>query len=197
MKLSLLLVLSLIVSTHCQQDSTEGQYISYMYICIYTYLRWLWGWWRPQTSTHNNGDNYGALQVCDTEFGWRHIILSGWTRAAARLACRQLSLGYLSKRVLVYSIIKLFNQNTDASSSTLELIDDVYIRKVTDCSCIENADRLNDCIEDIHWKRRTVITVNCSKKLMISYICTKAKFYRQWWQSYWGLPTEYWTKWLW
>ena len=125
-------------------------------------------------------DNYGALQVCDTMFGWRHIIPSDWTRAAARLACRQLSLGYLSKRVLVYSVIKLFHQNTDASSSTLELMDDVYIRKVTNCSCIENADRLNDCIEDIQSQQRTVITVNCSKKLMFSYICTKTRFYRKW-----------------
>ena len=39
-------------------------------------------------------DNFGALQVCESEFGWRYIIPLHWTQAAARLACRQLNLGY-------------------------------------------------------------------------------------------------------
>ncbi len=43
---------------------------------------------------HKTEDNYGALQVCISQYGWRYIIPSGWTQAAARLACRQLNLGY-------------------------------------------------------------------------------------------------------
>ena len=39
-------------------------------------------------------DNFGALQVCESEFGRRYITPLHWTQAAARMACRQLNLGY-------------------------------------------------------------------------------------------------------
>ena len=39
-------------------------------------------------------DNFGSLQVCESRRGWRYITPSNWTPAAARLACRQLNLGY-------------------------------------------------------------------------------------------------------
>ncbi len=43
---------------------------------------------------HKTEDNFRALQVCESRLGWRYITPSGWTEGAARLACRQLNLGY-------------------------------------------------------------------------------------------------------
>ena len=55
---------------------------------------------------HNRGENFGAIQACgDVHYNdgtssteWRYVSSDGaWTEGAARLACRQLNLGYLSK----------------------------------------------------------------------------------------------------
>ncbi len=49
---------------------------------------------------HKRGDNFGAVQVCIRFDGWRYLSRGGaWTEGAARLACRELNLGYLSKRL--------------------------------------------------------------------------------------------------
>ncbi len=56
---------------------------------------------------HNSGGNFGAIQVCQDIPGshndqWRYFSSNGaWTDRAARLACRQLNLGYLSKRLAI------------------------------------------------------------------------------------------------
>ncbi len=57
---------------------------------------------------HNRGENFGAIQACrnvsGTEHKWRYFSSNGaWTEGAARLACRQLNLGYLSKRLQKYN----------------------------------------------------------------------------------------------
>ncbi len=47
---------------------------------------------------HTQGQqNFGALQVCDSRYGWRYFINADWTIGAARLACKQLKLNYLSE----------------------------------------------------------------------------------------------------
>ncbi len=49
---------------------------------------------------HNRGENFGAIQSCIEGYGWRYFSSYGaWTEGAARLACRQLHLDYLSKRL--------------------------------------------------------------------------------------------------
>ncbi len=58
---------------------------------------------------HKRGENFGAIQACVyvefTYFSsnnnyWRYFSSNGaWTEGAARLACRELDLGYLSKRL--------------------------------------------------------------------------------------------------
>ncbi len=49
---------------------------------------------------HKRGENFGAIQDCIGGFGWRYLSRGGgWTEGAARLACRELNLGYLSKRL--------------------------------------------------------------------------------------------------
>ncbi len=55
---------------------------------------------------HKIGENFGAIQACVYIGGalnsnnWRYFSSYGaWTEGAARLACRELNLGYLSKRL--------------------------------------------------------------------------------------------------
>ncbi len=50
---------------------------------------------------HKIGENFGAIQACIGYYSsnqWRYFSRGGaWTEGAARLACRELNLGYLSK----------------------------------------------------------------------------------------------------
>ncbi len=49
---------------------------------------------------HKRGDNFGAIQACIKGLGLRYFSSYGvWTEGAARLACRELNIGYLSKRL--------------------------------------------------------------------------------------------------
>ncbi len=53
---------------------------------------------------HKRGENFGAIQACidvwGTQHEWRYLSSDeGWTEGAARLACRELNLGYLGKRL--------------------------------------------------------------------------------------------------
>ncbi|XP_064397350.1 neurotrypsin-like [Halichondria panicea] len=98
---------------------------------------------------HNSGGNFGAIQVCqDISWSnndqWRYFSSNGaWTDRAARLACRQLNLGYLS-----------------ATTSTMELTRQVFKRVIESCSCVETTDQLSNCITDDP-RQITVATVNC------------------------------------
>ncbi|XP_064397364.1 neurotrypsin-like isoform X2 [Halichondria panicea] len=129
MKIFLVLALSYIVSTDCQQDPIEDA-------CEQN---------GDLRLAHNKGDNYGALQICDSQYGWTYITPAGWTQAAARLACRKLNLGY----------------NMNAASGSLRLSSDVYIFRIRQADCVEDQCKLYNCIEYEAQKQTAAVTINC------------------------------------
>ncbi|XP_064397348.1 deleted in malignant brain tumors 1 protein-like isoform X2 [Halichondria panicea] len=118
MKLLLVLALSFIVSTH-QQDPIQGDCEHDGDLRLVNRIR----------------DNFGALQVCESEFGWRYVTPLHWTLAAARLA---------------YAVLGSLTLSNELR----------HIRKLRDANCVENAHALYDCIVSEE-RKETVVTINC------------------------------------
>ena len=137
---------------------------------------------------HKRGENFGAIQACIyVEFTnspsinnnyWRYFSSNGaWTEGAAGLACRELDLGYLSKRLQSICLANPSQIVTDATSSTLVLTSEVYTRGLRSCTCVETANQLSDCI-DYYTQRTTVATVNCSKCCIYTF-AQEQRYYTQ------------------
>ncbi len=82
---------------------------------------------------HKTEDNYAALQVCISQYGWRYITPSGWTPAAARLACRQLR----------------YNMSEKQNNSNPKYLYVHYFYR----RCIRKSDVVQQCIHMEHTKR--------------------------------------------